>query len=299
MENVYSEVFRLLEYLSDGQWRTMREIGERLGFSSSKTYRCVDSLRECGVELTKSGKRYRINFKSPFFQQMGANITFTDTEAEMVCRILATVDTSNTIALAAKDKLVRYYGLEAVASPEGQKEHEQKLNIINEAIVKKQMLMIKGYSSPHSQSKKDRIVEPFLVMNGGMDIRCHEISSNMNKTFKLSRMEKVELMDTPWIRESEHRKVYIDLFLFSGEKLNHLELRMGLLSHNVMLEEYPKSQRMFEQEDDTHWILRIDVASYLGIGRFVLGLYDDIEILEGEGFKEYLAKKIEDMKAKL
>ena len=39
-------------------------------------------------------------------------------------------------------------------------------------------------------------------------------------------------------------------------------------------------------------IVSLDVVSYLGIGRFVLGLYDDIEILEGAGFKDYIKSKI-------
>ena len=38
--------------------------------------------------------------------------------------------------------------------------------------------------------------------------------------------------------------------------------------------------------------------SFLGIGRFVIGLYDDIEILGCEEFKEYVRKKIEGMLAR-
>ena len=45
-----------------------------------------------------------------------------------------------------------------------------------------------------------------------------------------------------------------------------------------MIEEYPLSRPLFRQEDDKHWLLSMDVCEYRGIGRFVLGLYDDIEV---------------------
>ena len=38
------------------------------------------------------------------------------------------------------------------------------------------------------------------------------------------------------------------------------------------------------------------VCSYAGIGRFVMGLYEDIEVLGDEGFKDYLNQKINHLK---
>jgi predicted DNA-binding transcriptional regulator YafY len=65
-----------------------------------------------------------------------------------------------------------------------------------------------------------------------------------------------------------------------------------------MLEEYPESRNHITQEDNQHWILDLEVVSYLGIGRFVLGLFEDIEILENEEFKDYIAQKIGAMLSK-
>jgi len=291
----FFELFKLLYYLTDTGGISVEQTSKRMGITTRSVYRYLDQLGKNGVDIQKIGKRFRVNPQSSFFKAIGSSIPFTETEAEMVCRILATVDDSNKIALAAKDKLVRYYGLVSVASPDGQEARKKKIDIINEAMVKKQMLLIKGYSSPHSQTKKDRIVEPFLLMNDGMDLRCHEVSSKMNKTFKLSRMTDVELLDTPWIAEKEHRTVYTDLFTFSGEEVHHIKLLMGQLSHNLMLEERPRSVRYFTEQENNKWLFETDVVSYLGIGRFILGLYDDIEILEDEGLKNYIKERIQKM----
>lgn len=273
----------------------MQEIAQNMDVSLRTAYYYVDSLANNGFVVQKFSKRYRIDLRSPFFMNIGASIPLTETEAEMVCRILATVDDSNKIALTAKDKLVRYYRLASVASPDGQIERKKKIDKINEAMVKKQMLLLKGYSSPHSQTKKDRIVEPFLLMNDGMDLRCHEVSSHLNKTFKVSRMDDVEILDASWICESEHKAVFTDLFAFSGEDVYHIKIVMGQLSHNLMLEEHPRSARFFTELDNNKWLFETDVVSYLGITRFILGLYDDIEIVENEGLKQFVKDKIQKM----
>ena len=44
-------------------------------------------------------------------------------------------------------------------------------------------------------------------------------------------------------------------------------------------------------DGDRHWLLRLDVCSYMGIGRFVLGLFENVEVLGGEGFCSYIEGK--------
>ena len=285
-------ILELIELLSGREFFSSKEIGRRLGFSDRQARSYIEILRRNGFVIAEHHHRYRIDFRSPFFQILRQRAIFSETEAEMVCRILYTVDADNDVTEAAKQKLIRYYGLEGLESPVVQQRQKHKLDVINEAIAKKQMLLIKGYSSPHSKSTKDRIVEPFLLMNQGIDVRCHEISTHMNKTFKVSRMADVELLDVPWIGEKEHRKIYTDLFMFSGEEVHHVKVLMGQLSHNLMLEEYPRSERYFSRHDDMRWLLETDVVSFLGIGRFVLGLWDDVEVLGNDDFKAYLDEKL-------
>ena len=129
-------------------------------------------------------------------------------------------------------------------------------------------------------------------MNGNNEVRCYEPASGMNKTFKIARIQQVELLSENWQHEADHRKMFTDLFMFSGEERLPVQLRMGTLAHNLMLEEYPLSSNHFTQEDDKHWLLTLDVCSYAGIGRFVLGLFEDIEVLGSPEFIKYLQEKI-------
>ena len=74
-------------------------------------------------------------------------------------------------------------------------------------------------------------------------------------------------------------------------------LLLGQLSRNLIVEEYPLSEPSITlASDGVHWILDIEVASFLGIGRFVMGLYDDIKVLGDEQFKAYIKEKVDSMK---
>ena len=61
---------------------------------------------------------------------------------------------------------------------------------------------------------------------------------------------------------------------------------------NLLREEYPLSEQTLTQQDNQTWLLQTEVCSYEGVGRFVLGLYDDIQIIESPQFQTYIDKRI-------
>ena len=80
--------------------------------------------------------------------------------------------------------------------------------------------------------------------------------------------------------------------MFSGEELFPVSLSLGSLSYNVLKEEYPSASKHITPAGDMRWHLSLNVCSHAGIGRFVLGLYEDIEVLGDDDFKAYLRDKI-------
>ena len=74
-----------------------------------------------------------------------------------------------------------------------------------------------------------------------------------------------------------------------------MKLRLGMLSYNLLREEYPASIEFLTPDGDRHWIFETDVANYAGIGRFVIGLASDIEVLQDEGLRQHLRKLRDNM----
>jgi predicted DNA-binding transcriptional regulator YafY len=285
----------MLLLLTENHDYTIEKACQKLGISRRNFYYYLEFFRDCGFIVEKHGSYYRIRRESPFFTKLTDTVSFTEDEAVTMRQLLDSVDRQNAVVEKLKRKLERFYDLDILSNEELRRRTNHNVSIIYDAIKFKQMAVLKNYSSPHGHSRKDRIVEPFMLMNNNNEVRCFEPSSGMNKTFKLSRMEDVQLLDLRWSHEDKHRRMYTDVFMFSDDKQMDIRLRLGQLSCSVLKEEYPTAARYLTKEDDSHWLLVMPVCSYKGIGRFVLGLFEDIEVLGDDAFLDYIREKIQQM----
>lgn len=292
-EKVLKLILRLLDTSDHGvEW-----ICEQVGVSRRTLYYLLEFLRSNGFIVFKQRGCYHLDRRSPFISEVVKSVQFSDNELLTIWNLLGTVGMGNETVNTLRRKLDAAYDFSTVIStPEARK----KANIVKKlegAIARKRMVRLLDYSSPHSHTLRDRLVEPFLLMNNNRDVRCYEISSGINKTFKLARMSDVEVLDDSWIHEKEHKQMFTDVFMFSGESHHNVRLRLGQLSRNLFIEEYPMGVRNVQPDPayPDHWILDIEVCDYRGIGRFVLGLYEDIEILDDDNFREYIQMEIQRM----
>ena len=304
----------LMLLLTENHRYDVDAICDRIGISRRMLYYYLESFRDWGFKVEKSGKIYSLDRESPFFKHLFETINFTEEEALTMLSILNKVEGNNAIVERLRRKLDRFYDLKILSNPQVREQAAHNVSVLYDAIKRHRLVKIMGYSSPHSKSMSDRVVEPFLMMNNNNDVRCYELQSGMNKTFKVSRMTDVVMLDLEWGNEAKHKQMFTDLFMFSGEERLPVKLRLDLLAYNLMIEEYPKSAEFIVEETFAdgaehtdvpenihqgktakHWIFSADFASFIGISRFVLGLYNHIDVLESPAFKEYLKEEIQKM----
>ena len=282
----------LLILLSDGRNYTIEELCERVGVSRRNFYYLLDFIKHAGFILFKHDGFYHIDRRSSFFTQMLQAIQFGDRDVKTIHSLLTMAGSGSEMVNQLRCKIESSYDLSISSDSLIRRQMDSNIKLLRKAMEEKKMVCLIGYSSPHSHTVKDRLVEPFLFLHNNEDVRCHELVTKENKTFKISRMKRVEILDSPWLHEDKHRQVFTDIFLFSGEERYRVKLRLGQLSHNLFKEEYPQGAHLLHPYLDDTWLLDIDVCDYRGLGRFVLGLFKDIEIMEGEGFKAYMREEI-------
>jgi hypothetical protein len=115
----------------------------------------------------------------------------------------------------------------------------------------------------------------------------------MNKLFKVARIGSVELLDQEWQYASQHDRGFIDVFRMTGFEQHRVCLKLGMLARNLLIEEYPLSERDITPMDDGTWLLDTQVCNYKGVGRFVMGMLDDVEIVDSPEFDAYIRTLIE------
>lgn len=283
----------LLILLAENRCLTMEEISQETGISTRSLYYYIDFFRNAGFTVEKYGTSYCLSRDSDFFKRLFDQLQFSEEEAILLRKFLEDGAPKTVRVKSILKKLDYFYDFNAAEDESAPRRSSRIMQGLHEAMKKKRLVKLVAYSSPNSHTVKDRIVEPFLFMNNNKDIRCYELESEKNKTFRISRMESVEVLEENWSHEERHKRIFTDLFMFSGEEHFVVTLILGQLSRNLLLEEYPKAAPCLAEQPDGRWLFRTEVCSYLGIGRFVLGLLDDIEVLGDDGFKKYLLEKSE------
>lgn len=284
---------RLIILLAQGQFLSVAEMAERLDLHQRTIYRNLEQFPQLGLSLEKRSRRYRLSPEAPFLEKVSERLHFSMAEVVALRQVLEAVQNRSSQVRHLREKLQRIHDGGVLVPNDVDETAAQNIRNIFEAIRQERVVLLKGYASPNSRKKSDRWVEPFLFLPGNREVRCYEPSSQMNKTFSLSRVEEVQLLDIRWDNVDRHRPLHVDLFHFSGEERTRVRLRLGLLAKAVLLDEHPEAENSLSPEDESHWILDAEFCSMKGIGRFVIGLLDDIDILDAPELTDYLKQQTE------
>ena len=77
-----------------------------------------------------------------------------------------------------------------------------------------------------------------------------------------------------------------------GGARRRVRLELGTLAYNLLCEEYPLAERDLAPDGESHWLLETEVAGFAGVGRFVVGLLDDIRIVDSPELTGYIREYI-------
>ena len=148
------------------------------------------------------------------------------------------------------------------------------------------------YDSNMWNKRQQRIVEPYTFFFFFNFVWCYDCQKHKNIPLRISRMGDVKILDEKWENGHKHRKQIVDAFGCWGHYTKPVKLRMTMRARNLMMEAHPISIRTIKEDPDypdgERWILETGVCDYSGITRYILGMLDEVEILEGEGLKEYI-----------
>ena len=288
-----------MKMMTSGNRYTVEELAERLDTSYRSVYRYIDTFKEVGFVVHKeAGGVYRLGKESPYFKDISQLVHFTDEEAHIVNQLIGALDDTNMLKQNLRRKLSSIYNCTSLANSIVKGKNAENVNHLIEAIDSHHQVILHAYASSHTGSKRDRVVEPIAFTTNYVQIWCFDTSDGKTKIFNTARIGDVEILDTEWQHEAEHKCGHIDIFRNTGFEQMRVQMRLGVMAHNLLTEEYPLSERDLTQEDETHWLLDTLVCNYAGIGRFVIGLADDIEIINSPDFVEYLRKRSESLNSK-
>ena len=67
------------------------------------------------------------------------------------------------------------------------------------------------------------------------------------------------------------------------------------MAKDLLIEEYPLSEKHIFSINEKQWLYEADVYKLEGVGRFIMGLYEHITILDGKELRDYIMSLIRKM----
>ena len=285
-------ILRLMKMLTANTSYTVDDMAERLDMSRRTIYRYIDTFREAGFVIKKSGNCIRLDKESPHFKDISQLVHFTEEEAVILKRAIESIDDTNLLKQNLKRKLYSVYDNKILADTIVRGSNAATVHALINAIEEKRQVILHAYRSSHGGAVRDRLVEPFAFTTNYVQVWCFDTESKSCKLFKLARIDSVEITNTEWQYQPQHEKSFIDIFRMNGNERLRVRLSLGILSRNLLLEEYPLAEQQLTPTDNGRWILDTEVANYAGVARFVVGLMDDIRIIDTPDLEQYLANYV-------
>ena len=287
-------LLRLMKLLTANTTYNVDQLADRLGMSRRTVYRYIDTFREAGFVIKKSGDCIRLDKESPHFRDISQLVHFTEEEAVILKSAIENIDDTNLLKQNLKRKLYSVYDNRTLADTVVRGKNAPNIHRLIEAIEEHRQVVLHGYQSGHGGEVRDRRVEPFAFTTNYVQVWCFDLESDSNKLFKTSRIGEVELTGTAWQHEKQHEEGFIDVFRIHGQQRHRIRLELGLLAYNLLCEEYPLAERDVHALGKGRWMLDTEVAGMAGVGRFVVGLLDDIQIVDSPKLTDYIKKYIAD-----
>ena len=285
-------LLRLMKMLTANNRYTIEDLADKLEMSPRTVYRYIDTFREAGFVVKKSGNYIKLDKQSPYFKDISQLVHFTDEEAHILKSAIESIDENNVIKQNLKSKLYSVYDYKILAECVTKGSNAKNVNSIVEAMENRKQIVLKNYKSANSGHISDRVIEPYEFTTNYIQVWGYEVGSGVNKIYKISRIGEVEILDKDWENESQHKTAYMDIFRYSSFNQYPVKLQMGLRAASLLIEEYPLSEKYLNKVSESQYTLDINVCSYEGVGRFVLGLLDDIEVIDSPQFMEFLNSRI-------
>lgn len=289
-------VLQIMICLTNNHYMTVEDLSKRLETSTRTIYRYIETLKSVGFLVEKRGNIYRIRKNSPYFKDISQLVHFTEEEAYILKSAIESIDNNNLLKQNLKKKLYSVYDFKLVADVVVRPQHRDNVQNLLTAIEEKRTVRLCNYHSAHSNSVSTRLVEPFAFTTNYIQIWCYEIESKKVKMFKISRIGSVEVLEQPWQFQNQHRQDYVDIFRINSSERHPIKLRLTVRAANLLQEEYPLSTQYLTREGEGSWILTTEVCNFEGVGRFILGLFHDVEILQSEDLKSFIRSRIENMR---
>lgn len=285
-QNKILRVFQLINLLKTEPAKSMRHISEVLDSTERTLYRYFNLLEELGFQIHRD-EQNRVYIPS---DHISNEVAFTRDEIIFLKKLLQSTGKKVKIKDSILGKLLVHSDVQ-IGTKLALNAHLGKIvEVIGQGIDSKRQVILRKYHSFHTNSVSDRLVEPIAFTENYSSLIAFEIASKQNKIFNIDRITAVEITRHPFRNGKQHRVEELDPFGFTRKDEEYsIELHLSMRAALLLKEEYPMTLehiRLLEKQG--FYSFKAKVYDLRPVARFILGLSQEINIIEGKELLEFL-----------
>lgn len=276
-------VFKMISMLKTRP-RTIESLAESLDTTTRTIYRYIDLLEALGFIIDK-------DFSQRFFihttEEEEGEMHFNGEESALLHDVLNSALHNHPLKSDIMKKLFVHSDIKMLPDQLVQARVGQLVQKLVQAMKSEHQVILQNYHSAHSDTIRDRLVEPFDFGDEYGTLVAFDCGDKLVKQFKVERIGSVQLQTAHWKFTGQHEKPTTDVFGLTGAEHIEVELDMSLRAYLLMREEFPRSLPFLSKEGDRYYF-RGEVRAIAGVGRFVLGLVDEIRVVKPVELVEHI-----------
>lgn len=287
----FQKMLEVLLLLDCQYGRTITELSERFEISQRTVYRYLDTFKQVGFVIENTNGYFKIDKENTTVQEISHLLHFSEEEAFILSKAIHSIEDTDELKSKLMKKLYSLYDFDRVIHAISKKEESENIYTLLQAIKQQKQVVLQSYKSGNSKNIRDRIVEPIDFTINYTGVWCYDTEDGVNKVFKASRIKHVQLLESFYNYKPNHKKGIIDIFRMQSFEPTAIILELSLVAYNLIIEEFPLSEKYISKVTDNLYRLECEVGNFLGVGRFVLGLPGEIKIIKSEALKQYVQER--------
>lgn len=310
-----TRLMRVFRVIQEQPFRyTIKELADKYDVSKDAIKGDFEAIKNADFEL-KYDSAYRYGFAADQpFEDLKGLLQLEDRDQRRLLQALLQVDSPSENLTRLRQRLAAIFGSKvdfpgaadtpgAVSTPgpeHWRRPYLTKFQLLQQAGAEKLQVVLLDYRSSNSNVISDRRVEPFFARIEDDTVQAYDIDKQTLRHFRISRIRRIRMTETPWAYESRHQVLATDPFRIVEDQqvLVHLRLKVG--AYNELVERYPLTKAFIqedaEQENIYDFQCRVNHKFY-GLTNFILGFHHQvIEVIAPEGLKRHLERERERMR---
>lgn len=190
-------------------------------------------------------------------------------------------------ALYLKNKLNSLYDFQQLGIRALRRPALERIDRLEAGKRQKKQVILEKYRS-NSNKIKDRTVEPFHIDAELDTLQAFDLEHQSSRHFRLSRIERVNLLEEDWQYESKHDYKYTDVFRIADNQQETVRLQLDVYAYNNLIETYPKAlSEVYPAAEANTFDFQTKVNyQFLGLSNFILANAQHVTIISPDTLKD-------------